>query len=200
MPVFLLFTIVAGALGCAGCAKKVVVPDVVNQDLDQAEKALAVVGLKPGAISGAPGTGAYVVSESPAAGQQVAANSKVDLKVELPVLVPTLTGRNISDAVALLQGLDLKLAFVSQSTINPFGKAKVEQQVPAPNSPVRRGGVVTLTVSRPPDIEGLLGLVAKEPAYQSLKPEYKTFLDAFLGNPSVSRSMDNPSTPSTPTK
>jgi beta-lactam-binding protein with PASTA domain len=195
IPVLILYAIVAGALGCAGCAKKVAVPDVVNQDLDPAEKALAVVSLKPGTISGGPGTGAYVLSQSPSAGQQVAANSKVDLVVELPVSVPTLTGSNITDAVSMLQGLGLRVGFVKKPTINPFGKTEVELQDPAPSSLVHRGALVTLTVSVPPDIEALLGLVAKEPAYQNLKPEYKRILDAFLVNPSISRSMDNPSTP-----
>jgi hypothetical protein len=72
----------------------------------------------------------------------------------------------------------------------------VEQQDPAPSSLVHDGAMVTLTMSAPPDIEALLGLVAQEPAYQSLKPEYKKVLDAFLGNPSVSRSMDAQDTPS----
>jgi hypothetical protein len=58
-------------------------------------------------------------------------------------------------------------------------------------------------VATPADIEGLLGMVAKESAYQNLKPEYKKVLDAFMGNPSVSRSMadqDVPNSPSNPTK
>jgi len=199
MRVLVFFAMVAGAIGCVGCGKKVMVPDVVHQDLDQAQRTLAAVPLKPGTISGTPGTGAYVVSQSPAAGQQVTADSKIDLLVELPVSVPTLTGSNITDAVSMLQGLGLRVGFVKKPTINPFGKTKVELQDPAPNSVVHRNALVTLTVSAPPDIEALLSLAAKEPAYQNLKPEYKTVLDAFLGNPSVSRSMDSPSTPNSPT-
>jgi hypothetical protein len=95
----------------------------------------------------------------------------------------------------VLQGLGLKVAFVKKPTVNPFGKTKVEQQDPPANSFVHRNAIVTLTVSMPPDIESLLGLAAKEPAYQNLKPEYKNVLDAFLGNPSTPRSMDSPSTP-----
>jgi beta-lactam-binding protein with PASTA domain len=199
--VFLLLLAVAGTFGLSGCAKKetmVVVPDVSQQDPDQAQRTLAASKLKPGSITGATGAGAYVASQSPAAGQQVAANSPVDLVVELPVMVPALAGSNLTDAVMILQGLGLRIAFVKKPTVNPFGKTKVEQQDPAANSLVHRNTMVTLMVSTPPDIGALLGLAAKEPAYQKLKPEYKNVLDAFLGNPSTPRSMDSPSTPSTP--
>jgi len=37
-----------------------------------------------------------------------------------------------------------------------------------------------LTVTAPPDVGVLLGLVTKEPAYQKLNPEYRNVLDAFL--------------------
>jgi hypothetical protein len=198
----LLLAMAAGAIGASSCAKKepVAVPDVSQQDLDQAQKTLAASKLKAGAISGSSGTGAYVVSQSPAAGQQVSANSAVDLVVALPVTVPLLTGSDLTDAVSSLQGLGLKVGFVRKASVNPFAKAKVEQQDPAANSAVHVNSVVTLTVSTPPDVEGLLGMVAKEPAYQNLKPQYKKVLDAFLGNPSTPRSMDSPDSPSAPTQ
>jgi hypothetical protein len=194
--VLLLLAVAAGTLGLTDCAKKeekVAVPNVVQQDLDQAQKTLAARKLKVGTVSGVSGAGAYVVTQSVVADQQVEANSTVDLVVEQPVVVPSLTG-NITDAVSVLQGLGLKVAFVKKRTI-PFGKTKVEQQDPPPNSLLHRNAIVTLTVSMPPDIESLLGLAAKDPAYQNLKPEYKNVLDAFLGNPSTPRSMDSPSTP-----
>jgi len=205
--VFLAFAAAVGTLSSAGCAKKVLVPDLVNQDLDPAEKTLAAVPLKLGTISGSPGTGAYVVSQSPAGGQQVAANSKVDLVVKLPVQVPSLTGSSITDAVNVLQGLTLKVAFVQQHSNNPFAKTKVESQSPGAGSLVHEGGLVTLTVSTPAgNIEALVALAAQEPAYQKLKPEYKNILNLFLGNPGVSRSMadedmpNSPGAPSTPPK
>ena len=200
-PFFLLLVVLAGTFGLPGCAKKeamVVVPDVSQQDPDQAQRALAANKLKPGTISGGSGAGAYVVSQSPPAGTQVAANSTVDLVVELPVTVPALTGSSLPDAVVMLQGLGLRVAFVRKPTVNPFSKTKVEQQDPAANASVHRNTIVTLTVTTPPDFGALLGLAAKEPAYQNLKPEYKNVLDAFLGNPSTPRSMDSPSTPSSP--
>jgi beta-lactam-binding protein with PASTA domain len=188
----------AVCLSSAGCATKVPVPDVVGQDLDQAKKALADKKLNPGTICRGAGTGAYVMTQSPAAGQQVAASSKTDLVVKMPVQVPTLTGSNVTDAVIMLRGLGLKVAFVNDRTINPFAKTKVESQDPPPNTLVQYDKVVTLRASSPGDIAGLLGLVSKEPAYQNLKPEYKKVLDAFLANPSISRSMDDQSTPDNP--
>jgi beta-lactam-binding protein with PASTA domain len=210
-PVVLLRLLVlaAVAFSLSGCSKKeqkVLVPNLLQQDLVQAEQTLAAVPLKTGNISGASGTvppGAYVVSQTPAAGQQVAANSAVDLGVELPIAVPNLTGSNVTDAVSLLQGLGLRVAFVKKSTANPLkglGSPKVEEQNPLPNSPVRHEAIVTLTLTvlDAPGIGALLGLVSKEPAYQNLKPEYKNVLDAFLGNPSTPRSMEP--APDPPTK
>jgi hypothetical protein len=116
--------------------------------------------------------------------------------VKVPVTVPVLTGLEITEAVSILQGLGLKVGFVKHPTILSLGKVKVEQQNPAPNSLVHDDAQVMLTMSAPSlDFGALLGLVAKEPAYQNLKPEYKNVLDAFMGNPNVTRGMD----PSTPT-
>ena len=196
----LLLVMAAGTCVLTGCAKKVVVPDVSQQDLDQAQKTLAAGNLKPGNISGSSGTGAYVVSQSPAAGQQVSANSAVDLVVALPVTVPNLTGGNLTDAVSTLQGLGLKVAFVQKPTMNIFAKAKVEQQEPPATSLVHGDAIVTLTVSTSPNIAALLGLATKEPAYQNLNPAYKDVLDAFLGDPSTPRGMgSSPKGPSPPT-
>jgi len=205
-------------MGISGCKKeeaKVVVPNLVGQDLDQAEKALGAVPLKPGNIGGIPGApppGTYVVSQTPSVGQQVAPNSPVDLMVAVPVPVPTVTG-DVTEAVASLQNVGLKVAFQRRSALF-VTKAKVEAQDPAPNTPVHQGTVVTLTVTTPRvDIGSILGLVAKEPAYQKLNSEYKNILDAFIGDPTSTRDVgmapSNPgnagtqggsSTPPNPTK
>lgn len=185
-----------------GCKKeaKVVVPDVSHQELAQAQQTLNGVPLKVGNIAGVTGTpppGTYVVSTSPVAGQQVAAYAVVDLVVKLPVTVPPVTGLAVTDAVSALQEAGLKVAFVSKPTVNPFAKAKVSEQAPAAQSPVQDNATVTLVVSTPPDIGGLLGFVSQQPAYQKLKPEYKSVLDAFMGNPSTPRGMgDAPAPPS----
>jgi beta-lactam-binding protein with PASTA domain len=181
----------------AGCTKKVVVPNVVDQDVDQAVKTLSSVPLNANVVSGPPnGTpGAYVVSQTPTAGQQVAAKSPVALIAEAPVLVPKLMDIGFTEAVKQLQDLHLRAGFQTKASLNPFKRLRIEGQTPEPNTPVHRDTLVTLTVSRSElDVSALLALVAKEPAYQNLKPEYKNILDAFLGNPGVPRSMEPEST------
>jgi hypothetical protein len=192
----LLLVVIAVILGLSGCAKAVV-PDVSQQDLDQAKQTLATAKLKPGNISGASGAGAYVVSQSPVAGQQVTANSTVDLVAQLPITLPALTGEDVADAVSALQGLGLKVAFLRQ-TGNLFTQTKVVQQDPTAGSSVHGNATVTLTVSTPPNILALLGLASKEAAYQNLSPEYKNALDAFLGNPNSPTSPAAASTPTAP--
>jgi len=203
--IFLAFAVTASFLAGAGCAKRVIVPNLVQKDppltLDQAQQTLAAVPLKVGNITGPQGQGAYVTQQSPVAGQQVEANSTVALTVDSPVSVPSLVGSNITDAVSTLQGLGLRVGFLSKHTLNPFAKTKVEAQNPAPNSLVPHDAIVTLNVSGPADFDALLSVVAKEPAYQNLDPKYKKFLDLFLNNPGVSRSMepeDAPAAPGTP--
>ena len=91
--------------------KKVLVPNVKQQDLDQVEKMVSAVGLKPGNISGIEGNpppGSYVISQSPDVGQQVQANSAVDLVVQVPVTLPDFQNTSVTDAVNVLQGLGLK--------------------------------------------------------------------------------------------
>jgi len=204
-PPFLLLLLVVVALAFSGCKKqeeqKVAVPNLVGQDLDQAEKALGSVSLKPGNISGvqgAPPPGTYVVSQTPAFGQQVASNTAVDLVVAAPILVPPVTGE-ITEAVSALQNAGLKVAFQRHTTMNLLKKAKVERQDPAANTPVHQGTIVMLTVTTPSvDLGTILGLVSQEPAYQKLNPEYKNILDAFIGNPTSTREVGMPEAPSTP--
>src|SRR5215471_8621329 len=90
----LLAGLLAGALACAGCAKKVAVPNVVQQDFEQAKRTLAAAQLKPGNITGFSGNapaGSYVASQTPPAGTQVAADSPVDLQIEAPITLSDLT-------------------------------------------------------------------------------------------------------------
>ena len=180
---FAALAIAATVLSTVGCAKKVSVPNLIQMDVDQAKAMLTAVPLKPGTVSSAQGAvvpGAYVVSQTPTAGQQVAANSTVDLTVELPVPVPNLVNSNLTDAINMLQGVGLKVMLVKKPSANIFGKTKIVQQDPPANSPVRHDATVMLTVTTPPDLSVLLGMVASDPAYQKLNPEYRSVLDGFL--------------------
>lgn len=206
---FIVLLLAAATLLTAGCAKKQVgVPELTRLDLDQAQKALAAVPLKVGPVANA-GPGAYVVQQTPPAGTMVDANSTVNLVVELPVSLPNLVGGSITDAVSTLQGLGLKVAFLSHHTMNPFAKSKVEVQDPAAGTLVHHDTLVRLMVTGPADAEALLNLVKQEPEYKNLNPKYKSFLDLFLADPSTSRSMEPqdaqgsapvPSAPSAPPK
>jgi beta-lactam-binding protein with PASTA domain len=180
MRMFVLLIAVAGA---TACAKKVTVPSLAQQDLEQAKTILVTLKLKTGNVSGGPGAippGAYVVGQNPAPGQLVPANTPIDLTVETPVAVPNLVNSNLADAVNMLQGIGLKVMLVKQPSPKIFSKAKVVQQYPPANTMVHHDVVETLTVTAPPDVGVLLGLVTKEPAYQHLNPEYRNVLDQFL--------------------
>src|SRR6267142_2087206 len=54
MHALLFLTVVALAVSSTSCAKKVAVPDVTQQDLDQATKTLVGLQLKVGTVSGIP--------------------------------------------------------------------------------------------------------------------------------------------------
>jgi beta-lactam-binding protein with PASTA domain len=182
MHVFVLLLAIAGA---TGCAKKIAVPNLAQQDLEQAKAMLTAQKLKAGNIMGAPGAvppGTYVVTQNPPPGQMVPANTPIDLIVEVPISVPDFANSTISDAVNTLQSLGLKVMLVKQPTsgLKFMSKPKVVQQYPLANSAVRKDTTVTLTVTAPPDVGVLLGMVTKEPAYQNLNPEYRNVLDQFL--------------------
>lgn len=175
----LLLVAMFAGLCVVGC-KKVAVPTLVNLDLDQAKQTLTAAGLKQGNISGGQGTGAYVVAQSLAPNQQVAPNSPVDLTVALPLAVPDLTNKNVTDAVSILQSMGLKVMFVKEPKTKLFGGPKVTAQSPVAATLVHPDALVTLTVQAPPNWTALVGLVTKEPAYEKLNPEYRQVLDTFL--------------------
>jgi len=168
------------------CSKKVAVPDLMDRDVDQAKKTLEAVPLKAGNITGVSGNvpaGAYVVSQNPKAGEQVRANSSVDLVIQAPVLVPDLTNDSVTDAVNELQTLGLKVDLVKQPTLSAAGllrTPKVVRQEPLPNTPVHHDSLVILTIESPTNVAGLLDRLTRDPSYEKLKPEYRSILDEFL--------------------
>jgi beta-lactam-binding protein with PASTA domain len=175
----LLLVAVTAGFVLTGC-KKVAVPNVVQLDFEQAKQTLATANLKLGNVTGTQSTGSYVIAQTPPPGQQVKPDSTVDLTVEAPVPVPDLTKSKLTEAVSVLQGTGLAVAFIKQPTLKLFGGAKVLAQSPDPNTLVRHGTVVTITVASPPDLGVLVGLVTREPAYEKLNPEYRQVLDQFL--------------------
>lgn len=182
----LLALMLAAEVAMLGCAKKVAVPDLSQQDVTQAEQALTSNQLKVGNVSGLQNgnlQGAYVQTQNPPAGTQVPVNTAIDLVAVPPVQVPDLTNNNVADAVNALQNAGLKVTLVKQPTNNIFGHSKVKQQSAPPNTFVRRDSTIIVTVEAPPNLGSLLGLVTKEPAYEKLNPEYRNVLDQFLKQP-----------------
>ena len=180
--------ILAVTMAVAGfaCSKKVAVPDLLNQDIQQATKTLQSLNLKVGNVTGVSGTvspGAYVVSQNPKSGEQVAANSSVELVVQAPVVVPDLTDAGVTDAVNTLQALGLKVNLVKQSTLTAAGllrTPKVIRQDPSAHTPVRANSLVTLTIESPPKLAGLLDRVIQDPSFEKLNPEYRDVVVEFL--------------------
>lgn len=188
----LIMVISAAQLALISCAKKVAVPDFSGQDVDQAEKTIASSQFKLGTVSGlqnGSAQGAYVQSQTPAAGQQAPIHTAIDLVAIPPVQVPDLSKSSVTDAVNALQSVGLKASLMKQPTNNIFSHGHVKQQSPAANTLVRRDSTVFVTVEAPPNLGSLLGLVTKEPAYEKLNPEYRKVLDEFLKQPDAGTAL-----------
>jgi len=177
-----LALLIAATCGVIACAKKVTVPDVKTQKVEQATKALADAQLKVGSVTNPSGGTAAgrVVTQSPDAGQTVPAGSAVSLVVEQPVALPKLVDNNAVDALVALQNLGLKGSVSKQSTLNPIKAGKVLQQDPPEKTPVWRGDTVNLVVAAAPDLGALMALFTQQPAYQKLSPENRKLIDEFL--------------------
>jgi serine/threonine-protein kinase len=179
----LLVALAVAIWGVAACGKKVTVPNVKAQSLDQATKALTDANLKVGQVtdtSGATATAGKVVTESPDAGQTVSAGSTINLGVQRPVSVPNLVESNAVDALVTLQNLGLNGSATKQSTLNPLKAGKVLQQNPPENTSAYRGDTVNLVVASPPDLSLLTNLLTQQPGYKNLSPEHRKLIDELL--------------------
>lgn len=180
---WVLAVLTVAMCGVVACGKKVAVPDLKAQSVEQATRTLADANLKVGQVtntSGGPTTAGRVVTQSPNAGQTVAAGSAVNLILEEPVALPKLVDRNAVDALVALQDLGLKGSVTKQSTLNPIKAGKVLQQDPPEKTAVWRGDTVNLVVAAAPDLGALTTLFTQQPAYQKLSPEHRKLIDEFL--------------------
>jgi len=183
LSLWVLAALAVAIWGVAACAKKVTVPNVKTQTLDDATKALTAANLKVGQVndsSGAAATAGKVLTESPDAGQTVSAGSAVNLGVATPVGVPNLVESNAVDALLTLQNLGLNGSATKQSTLNPLRAGKVLQQNPAANTSAYRGDTVSLVVASSPDLGALTGLLTQQPSYKNLSPEHRKMIDELL--------------------
>ena len=150
------------------------VPDVVGQPAPTARRALQEAGLRVEiervASSKPVGT---VLRQSPAAGTDVERGDVVSLQVAKPrpaqpttIDVPRVTGLDVADARARLQGVGLRSTVTRIESQKPAGT--VIDQSPSAGSALERGQAVALTVSSGPgavavpDVTGLDEASARE--------------------------------------
>ncbi|HZU19589.1 MAG TPA: Stk1 family PASTA domain-containing Ser/Thr kinase [Gaiellaceae bacterium] len=131
---------------------KVVVPNVVGQDITSALTALAGAGLDPHVYriysSQQPDT---VTAQQPHAGDKVVKGSSIRINVSRgakPVPVPDVTGQPFANAKSALVGQGFLVARVDIQSDMPQGTVVAED--PPQGTPVDRGTKITLSVSKGP--------------------------------------------------
>ncbi|MCX5758253.1 MAG: PASTA domain-containing protein, partial [Candidatus Hydrogenedentes bacterium] len=135
---------------------RVTVPNLVKQTQSAAQTAITHAGLTLGTVTPQASTtvpAGQVISQTPAAGTQVASGSVVDLVVStspLPVTVPNLVGQTQSAAQTALTNADLTLGVVSQQASAAVPAGQIVSQTPAAGTQVVSGSAVDLIVSAGP--------------------------------------------------
>ena len=135
--------------------EKVAVPDVVGEQLADAEDDLIAAGLIVGTItldySGAVPAG-QVISQDPTAGAQVVAGTAVNLVVAAdPIIVPYVVGMMEAAAAAELTGAGLTVGTITQVYSDTAPEGQVISQGIAAGTPVPPGTAVNLAISRGPE-------------------------------------------------
>lgn len=138
-----------GLFGGGGEAR-VVVPSVVGQPVDDAERTLKGLGLEVRTdLEDSDRDANVVFDQDPAADTKVDKGSPVTLKVSRgprPVEVPSVVGEDEADAISLLERLDFKVETTREADDDqPAGK--VFLQDPRPSTRAPKGSSVTITVS-----------------------------------------------------
>jgi hypothetical protein len=149
---------VAWALGAfsGGGADVLKVPDVTGMTEARAASMLSDAGFKTGRIVKLVSTSApegTVVNQSPAAGEQAAKGSAVDLEVAAkpaptatPTPVPSVVGSSQADAVATLQAAGFAVV-VTQTPSDTVPAGSVVTQVPQAGVVATQGSEVSIVVS-----------------------------------------------------
>ena len=139
-----------GVFGGDGGSKRVVLPSVVGQPAEQAERTLKGLGLEVRTVlEDSEKEANVVVDQDPDADTKVDKGSPVTLTVSRgarPVDVPSVVGEDEADAISLLESLDFTVETTQQPDDDqPAGK--VILQDPKPSTPAPKGSSVTITVS-----------------------------------------------------
>jgi serine/threonine-protein kinase len=135
---------------------QVVVPDLSNLTVVQAEQQLAPLGLQLSRAGerfdpSVPRGG--VVAQDPAAGSRVRGSRRVSVVVSLGEefsSVPSLSGETQRSAEALLKSAGLRVGFVSRAPSDVVGEGLVAGSDPGPESVLPRDTAVHLLVSMGP--------------------------------------------------
>ncbi len=133
------------------------VPYLKGLRLAKARAQLKEDGLQPGLVTQAFSENiakGAVISSSPEAGTERRAGSAVSLVVSKgrPVDVPDVTGEDLADARAELQGAGLKVTVSTEQVNSEFDKGQVALQSPGPDKQAAEGDTVTLTLSKGPEM------------------------------------------------
>ncbi|MGH3262940.1 MAG: PASTA domain-containing protein, partial [Trebonia sp.] len=137
--------------------KMITVPPIPSSDtVAQAMAALRTAGLtvssatKPVGAASNPQIGA-VAGTTPAAGTSVAENEPVQVNVIAGLALPTLVGQDIGAIQAWAQQNNITIQPTTVTSSQPQGT--IVAQSPAPNTPVKPGQTVTVSVSSgPPEV------------------------------------------------
>lgn len=163
---------IAAAL-VSGCGTAV--PDVKGKTADQASRAIAAAGFKPGAVrydENAEGAAGAVIAQEPAAGERAADGSTVLLTVAgpAPVQVPSIVGLTRQAATAMLVTLGLDLGDVIESYEPTAPAGQLVQQEPPAGTVVPKGTLLKAVASKGPQpVETSGSGKVKVPAVKGLK-------------------------------
>jgi serine/threonine-protein kinase len=158
--------------------RQVPVPDLEGQTEEEALATLEEEGLRLGEVTEETSDQfeeGLVISQSPAAGQEVDARSRVDIVVSSgpeSVIVPPVVGLSEDDARDALDAAGLGVDVIREPSDDPAGE--VIAQDPTAGTEAGEGDTVTITVSEGPQGEPMPNVVGQdaEEAQEFLEDEF----------------------------
>jgi beta-lactam-binding protein with PASTA domain len=155
--------------GCAGPGS-MVVPDLTNVTLIEAQGMLLVQGLKLGNVRWAYSEtvpSGYVFGQDPAAGTKASAEAVVDLLASLgpqPVAVPDVAGKTQTEAQTAITGAGLTVGAITQSYSLTVPAGSVISQDPTAGTLALSGMAVSLVISQGPQPVAVPNVLGKTQA------------------------------------
>jgi len=146
--------------------RQVAVPDLVGRTEEEATATLGDAGLRLGEVTEEQSDDVEegrVVSQSPQAGDEVNARSRVDIVISAgpeAVVVPPVVGLSEEDARAAIQAAGLTVSVIPQASDEPAGE--VIAQDPSAGTEAESGDTVTITVSEGPGSEPMPNVVGQD--------------------------------------